>query len=68
MTTKVSIAVEQEHMPVVVESNSYKTILRSAGDRCSYFVHSAADILIREMTPGELHAESLKGPIIEKEA
>ena len=61
MTTKVTIALAQKHLPVVVEmlrgdgTTAYTQTLTDLDQRVSEYVHSGQSIRIREMATAELH-------------
>ena len=61
MTTKVSIGIVQEHMPIVVEvvrsdgTVAHTITLHSVTAQCQEYVHSGQTLRVREMTTAEQH-------------
>ncbi len=56
MTTKVKITLVQKHLPVAVEVNGREVgLLLKDGDSIEEYVHSAQQVVVRELSTGEIH-------------
>jgi hypothetical protein len=66
MTTKVKIALTQQHMPVVVDvvyadgRVGQTQTLRELGSAAEEYVHSGQTLRVREMTTQEAHEDGLR--------